>query len=375
MKKIFMCVALVTSAVFILPQISFAAYRFSNFEGHPPTHIHESALTAPRGLSPDQIKSAYNLPKTGGTGAIALIGAYDNATIEADLKTFSTQFNLPQCTSSSGCFEVHKMSPSVKKNTGWALETAMDVEWSHAVAPNANILLIEATTQSGKNLLAAIDYACSRKDVTAVSMSWGGPEFADELSLEKHFNCNHPVTFFASSGDNGAGVSWPASSASVVAVGGTTLNFGSNGSVTKETAWSGSGGGVSAYISAPSSQADYKISRANGMRAVPDVSYDADPASGVAVYSSSGPQKVSAKKGGWYTLGGTSAGAPQWAGIFALGKSATLENLYSDKAKQNSADYFRDITSGTNGDCGYLCTARKHYDYVTGLGSPLTVKF
>ena len=101
------------------------------------------------------------------------------------------------------------------------------------------------------------------------------------------------------------------------------------------------------------------------MRAIPDVSYDADPHSGYSIYV----------KGKWYVVGGTSAGAPQWAAIQSLGLSASNANFYSDKASAGNASFFRDITSGTNGDCGYYCQARKHYDYVTGLGSPLTIHF
>jgi hypothetical protein len=101
------------------------------------------------------------------------------------------------------------------------------------------------------------------------------------------------------------------------------------------------------------------------MRAIPDVAYDADPASGFSIY----------KSGKWYVVGGTSAGAPQWAAIQSLGLSASNSNFYPDKAGSSSNRFFRDIISGTNGDCKYFCDARKRYDYVTGLGSPLTVKF
>ena len=105
------------------------------------------------------------------------------------------------------------------------------------------------------------------------------------------------------------------------------------------------------------------------MRAVPDVSYNADPRNGFSVYHTNGTKKK------WYVLGGTSAGAPQWAAIHALGLSATLPKLYSDKSSASSEQFFRDIKSGSNGDCTYYCTARAHYDFVTGLGSPLTTKF
>jgi len=202
-------------------------------------------------------------------------------------------------------------------------------------------------------------------------MSWGGEEFPDELSLDSHFkSATNKITFFASAGDDGAGVSWPAVAPNVVAVGGTTLNFSANGQFKSETAWYGSGGGVSAYESEPAYQKAYNIPKAQGRRAIPDVAYDADPHSGLAVYSSN----LNSNKG-WYVFGGTSAGAPQWAAIKSLGLAADNNKFYLDKATKANGYFFRDIKSGSNGDCGYYCAARSHYDYVTGLGSPLTVKF
>jgi subtilase family serine protease len=106
------------------------------------------------------------------------------------------------------------------------------------------------------------------------------------------------------------------------------------------------------------------------MRAIPDVAYDADPRSGYAVYKSTGKSK-----NGWYEVGGTSAGAPQWAAIEALGQSVALPSVYADKASTSTLKYFRDITSGSNGTCKYYCDARKRYDYVTGLGTPQTITF
>ena len=202
--------------------------------------------------------------------------------MEKDLAAFDKQFNLPSCTTANGCFEKHKMESSTASNSGWAMETSLDVEWAHAIAPTAKILLVEAKTPSGANLLSAIDYAAARKDVVAVSMSWGGAEFSDELSYDSHFvsKTSSSIAFFASSGDDGTGASWPASSPSVIGVGGTSLQVSSSGVFVAETAWSGSGGGVSVYEKEPAYQTAYKISKANGMRAIPDVSYDADPASG-----------------------------------------------------------------------------------------------
>ena len=311
------------------------------------------------------MRAAYNLPQSGGHGTIVIVGAYDDASLESDLAAFSKQFNLASCTSTNGCFAKHPMSAKISSDSGWAMEATLDVEWAHAIAPNAKILLVEATTPSGSNLLKAVDYAASVKDAAAVSMSWGGGEFPEEVALDTHFISKSGAPFFASSGDGGAGASWPASSPNVTGVGGTSLAFAATGIFSKETAWSGSGGGVSAYEKEPAFQTDYSIPKAGGMRAVPDVSYNADPASGFSIY----------RLGKWYRVGGTSAGAPQWAAIAALGSGITNAQLYTDKASTNNSQYFRDITSGSNGSCGYYCTARKHYDYVTGLGSPLTNGF
>ncbi len=342
-----------------------AAYHFSNYKGKPPIHIYGTATKTPTGLSPAQIKSTYHLPQSGGRGTIVIVGVYDDATIEADLAMFDKQFGLAPCTTTNGCFEKHKMSATMHTNSNWALETTLDVEWAHAIAPNAKILLVEATTPSGANLLKSVDYAASRADAAAISMSWGGAEFSEETTLDSHFVSKSGAPFFASSGDDGVGASWPASSPNVIGVGGTTLTFDTTGAFARETAWSGSGGGVSAYEKEPAYQKKYSIPKANGMRAIPDVSYNADLASGFSIV----------RGGKWYVVGGTSAGAPQWAALAALGSGVTVAQLYADKAGTNVSAYFRDITSGTNGDCSYYCSARAHYDYVTGLGSPITTTF
>jgi subtilase family serine protease len=371
-KKLFAALAVVlaaASAVFPAGSVD-AAYHFSNFKGKPPVHISRSAKAAPSGVTPAEIKKIYKLPASGGSGTIAIIDAYDDATIEKDLGVFDAAFGLAACTVKNGCLEKHVMASSTKTNSGWALETSLDVEWAHAIAPTAKILLVEAKTESGANLLSAIDYAASRKDAVAVSMSWGGAEFSDETGLDSHFMSAAGAVFFASSGDNGTGASWPASSPNVIGVGGTSLELLSDGTLVSESAWSGSGGGASAYETEPSYQQAYDIPKAGGKRAIPDVSYDADPQSGFPVYKTTG-----SSKNGWYEVGGTSAGAPQWAAIQSLGQSVSLAAIYKDKASTSTRTFFRDITSGSNGTCQYYCDARKRYDYVTGLGSPQTTKF
>jgi len=357
-----------------------------SFHARPPVHTFMDNFSSPQGLSPDQVKSAYGLPATGGSGTIAIISAFHHTNIESDLAVFDKAFSLANCTVKNKCLEINSLSASAKTDNGWDAETALDTEWAHAIAPKAKILVVEAANDSGTSLLKAVDYAASRTDVVAVSMSWGGDEFSSETKQDSHFiGKNSKIAFFASSGDDGAGASWPASSPNVIAVGGTSLVLSSTKSktgkvtvkVNSESAWSGSGGGVSAYEKEPAYQTDYSIPKAGGMRAVPDVSYAADPTYGFSVYHSTNSTAMSPSIGskGWSIVGGTSAGAPQWAAIHALGKSVSLAKLYADKSASNNSSYFRDIVGGKNGDCPYFCIARKRYDYVTGLGSPVTWKF
>ena len=336
-----------------------AAQPENDWSAHPLTHVRPTTATpSPTALTPTQIQNAYGLPSTGGGGTtIAIIDAYDDPNVQNDLTVFSTQYGLLPIS-----FVEHKMASTISVNRGWALEISLDVQWAHAIAPNATILLVEARSSSLSDLLAAINYAKSQPNVVAVSMSWGGSEFSTETSYDTYFSSSG-ITFFASSGDSGAGVIWPSSSPNVVAVGGTTLNLGS-GSVV-ETGWSGSGGGVSAYEPEPAYQTNFGLT--SSMRAVPDVSYDADPSTGVAVYDSLGYSG----QYGWFQVGGTSAGAPQWAAIQALGLTASNNNFYQDAKSSTYASYFRDITSGSNGPY----SAGPGYDYVTGLGSPLTTNY
>ncbi len=335
-----------------------ASQSDNNWVAHP-MHISPFAgSSSPHGYNITQIRTAYNLPSSGGDGAtIAIIDAYDTPNIINDYTAFCNQFSLPN--NSTGNLIVHKMSGTVGTDSNWAMETCLDVEWAHAIAPGAKILLVEATSDSDTALLAAVDYATSQQNVVAVSMSWGGQEFGGETSdsYESHF-IKPGITFFASSGDDGSYVNWPAASANVVSVGGTTLKINASGGVISETAWTNSSGGVSNYEAIPSFQTSLGLSYPN--RAVPDVSYNADPSTGVAIrYNNQ-----------WYVVGGTSAGAPQWAAIDALGLDANNPNLYA-RAKTAYTSYFRDIINGSN----FVNSAGTGYDLVTGLGSPLTTDF
>src|SRR5258708_33555991 len=211
------------------------------------------AQPAPYGLSPAQIKSAYGFSTSSTAGAgktIAIVDAYDDPTAESDLAVFSAQYGLPACTTLSGCFSKVNQTGGTrypKANAGWALEISLDVQWAHAIAPGAKILLVEATSNSFANLLAAEDYA--KANAKYVSNSWGGSESSGESAYDSHF-VQSGVSFFVSSGDAGLPAEYPSSSPNVISVGGTTLTFDGSGNLVSETGWSSGGGGGSADHSA-----------------------------------------------------------------------------------------------------------------------------
>lgn len=324
------------------------------------------ATTSPTGYGPAQIQAAYNLAGLSGSGrTVAIVDAYDNPKAEADLAVFSTTYGLPACTTANGCFKKVAQDGSTRyprADQGWALEIALDVQAVHAACPDCKILLVEAKSNSFANLLAAEDWATSH-GATAVSNSWGGNEFSSQTAYDTRFN-KPGIAITASSGDNGYGVSYPASSPYVVAVGGTTLTL-SGTTRLSETAWSGAGSGCSAYAPKPSWQTDSLCAK----RTVSDVSAVADPNTGLSVYDSYG---YSGQKG-WFKVGGTSLSAPLVAAVYALaggisGQAAAIP--YAHTASLN------DVTAGSNAtstaSCGgtYLCTAVAGYDGPTGLGTP-----
>jgi subtilase family serine protease len=344
------------SSAAVCPAPAFSAARcharvVTDSVGNP------KASTSPYGLAPATIKSAYNFPTslTAGAGkTIAIVDAFDHPKAESDLNVFSSQYQLPACTTANGCFQKVDQRGGTnypRKNSGWALEIALDIEWAHAIAPGARILLVEADSNSFANLLAAEDYA--KTHATYVSNSWGASEFSGEASYDSHFS-QTGVSVFVSSGDNGLPAEYPSSSPNVISVGGTTLNFGPGGAFSSETGWSGSGGGCSVYESKAPAQSTGSVN-CNGKRATPDVSLDADPASGVSVYDSFRYQGQS----GWWQVGGTSASSPMWAA-----RSAVAGAVVNAGYVYGSSITYRDITSGNNG-----ASALVGYDLVTGRGS------
>src|SRR5579871_6494709 len=249
---------------------------------HPPLwRVVTPDGSTPTGIFPVRMKIAYGfrgIRNEGKGQTIALVDAYDDPTAEADLGVFNTQFGLPACTTANGCFKLVYGSGTKPPadSSGWSDEVAIDTQWAHVIAPAATIMLVEAKSNSFNDLLKAVDTAVAN-GATIVSMSWSGGESSGELSEDTHFNVPG-VTFVAAAGDGGHGGVYPAASPYVVSVGGTSLTLNSNSSYGSETAWSGSGGGTSAFELEPSYQSAVQTT---GFRGIPDVAYDGDPNTGV----------------------------------------------------------------------------------------------
>jgi hypothetical protein len=345
------------------------------------------ASSGPTGLGPADIRSAYNLSgSTSGGRTVAVVDAYDDPNAESDLAVYRSTYGLSACTTANGCFrkvnQSGAASPLPSADAGWAEEISLDLDAVSAACPDCRILLVEANSANTSDLMAAEDTAARTAGVVAVSNSWGGTEDGTITAEDQHFA--HPgVSITASSGDSGYGVSWPASSPNVTAVGGTTLTKASNARGWTETAWSGSGSGCSTYEPKPSWQA--VTTGCGAFRAVADVAADADPASGLAVYDTYNtcnlPSFLSALCGvlaslgmvqgatGWIQVGGTSLASPLIASVYALaGNGPAVGYPYS-----HTAGLF-DVTSGSNGACSpapaRLCTAGSGWDGPTGLGTP-----
>jgi subtilase family serine protease len=389
-ERIFMLRSLRLCATLIafLIAISHASNAYAQgAQAHPFFLTEGAGKKSVTGFTPAQIRHGYGFDQISNQGkgqTIAIVAAFDHPDIEHDLSVFNGTFNLPACTADNGCF--HKVFASGSNpgtNSVWAFEISLDVEWAHAIAPEATILLVEAASDQLQDLLAAVDVTVASKlTPRTVAMTWGLDELSvdSELSDDSHF-VHRNITFFASSGDSGNVVVYPAASPYVMGVGGTTLRLDNDANYQGEKAWfggigpgGGSGGGLSSVELEPVYQRALPIpNNPLHMRGTPDISYDGDPNSGVAVYDSI-PYLNST---GWFEAGGTSVGPPQWAALIAIANSMRAKNsaltgsdgfLY-EVAKRQPSD-FHDVTQGQNGPCKVICKAQPGYDYVTGLGSP-----
>jgi kumamolisin len=314
---------------------------------------------------------------TGGGNAIAVVDAYDYPTAASDLSTFSAQFGLPAAN-----FTVVYASgtrPSPDPTGGWELEEALDIEWSHAMAPKAKIFLVEAASNSNTDLLTGVAVASklvAENGGGEVSMSWGEGEFSGETAYDNNFT-KPGVVYFASSGDS-PGVEWPSASPNIVSAGGTsTVHNPVTGAFEGSIAWQSGGGGPSAYERRPRYQ-NSVASSVGGMRGTPDLSFDADPDTGVWIYDTTPyefldfpPAGIQTVVIGWTPVGGTSVSSPSLSGIvnvagrFAMSSAAELSLMYSNLGNNRA---FLDVNYGTCGPYeGYF--AASGWDFCTGIGT------
>jgi N-acetylneuraminic acid mutarotase len=314
-------------------------------------------------LGPQQIQAAYQLPDAGTGMTVAIVDAYGYDNAEADLAVFRSFYGLPACTTANGCFtkvDQHGGTNFPPEDGGWSVETALDLDAVSSACPHCKLLLVQGDTSDLGDLGQAVDTAAGM-GAAAISNSYGvDGEIPTEQSYDHYYD--HPgIAVTVSSGDSGNVQSWPATSPTVTGVGGTLLTADSSARGWTETAWNSGGSGCSLYEPRPDYQSTIATSCPN--KASSDISADADPASGLAVYNTLG-------QSGWAQWGGTSLASPLVAAMYALAGTPTpgtypVTYPYRDTAGLN------DVTQGANGSCGtVLCTAGPGWDGPTGLGSP-----
>jgi hypothetical protein len=361
----------------VRPMIAVEPARSPSAPGGSTPRPQSWSQSTPWGLSPQQVAAAYGFDSIAfgtiaGDGAgqtIAIVDAYDDPALvdssspnfgASDLARFDRQYGLPDPPSFrkldqwGGTTRLPGVDPAGAGTPGnWEQEEALDVEWAHALAPRAAIVLVECRSSGSPDLYAGVEMAAALPGVSVVSMSWGSAEYTGESSFDNDFATpagHQGVTF--------------------VAVGGTTLTLQGGTDYGSESGWAGGGGGTSAEEGRPAYQAGVQ---ATGQRTIPDVSLDADPDTGASVYDSYDDTDGG---GPWMRTGGTSLAAPVWAALIAIadqgrlsaggatldGASQVLPVLYALPA----AD-FHDITTGGND----AFRAGPGYDQSTGLGTPV----
>lgn len=354
------------------------------------------------GLTPDvpgcPIETTTVNP-SGGWGSIAVVEALDNSQAQSDLDVFSAEFNLPLTTMTiaytppapsnvplaTACSNLLPLSGSPPTNCTFDItsnnnpcdEHVADIEWVHAMAPNAHIIMVEAPNDNIWDKMYAVCYAANlvaQAGGGLVSMSWSVPEFPQETGFDAYFQATNNVVYVGSAGDYSAPANYPSASPYVISAGGTSVLRNAQGNFIGETAWSsdaskgpgdknGGSGGPSLYEPRPAYQ-NSVMKIVGAARGTPDISFNSDPKTGVCVYSSLH------SPAGWFRDGGTSIAAPALSGIInsanrrASSSTTELTYIYGNAIKNYSA-YWHDITVGNNG-----FPALAGYDFTTGLGSP-----
>lgn len=314
------------------------------------------------------ISGTTALPSSG-VGAIAVVAAYDNPFAALDLQVFSSQFGLPPAKFQ----QVYATGQRPANDPGnWSLDEALDIEMAHAAAPNAMIFLVEAASNTWDDLMVAEDVAgglVAANGGGTVSNSFTGTEWGAEKQYDSHFQVPG-VIYFASAGDAGLGVGYPAVSPYVVAAGGTKL-LRSGGMFVGEEYWQygcngAGGGGISRVYTRPAYQ-DVIQQVVGNHRGVPDLSSDANPCTGPAMYDADGGL-------GWFQVGGTSVSAPYLAGVvngagqLRTSTDSELTQIYQDYADQKTyKEEFRQLVTMDLSKCNPA-----GWDICTGVGPPTT---
>jgi subtilase family serine protease len=351
--------------------------------------------STPLGYVPQQILTAYGINDISFNGAkgsgagqtIAIITLYDDPDIASDLSAFDRAFGLPNPPSFNK-YTQSGWTPAADPTGNWEAQEALAVEWAHAIAPGASIDVFELNpADTALEAYQQVQVAADLPGVSVVSMAFGSinpstgltGETSGETSYDQYFTTpsgHQGVTFVAPTGDYAGYVGYPASSPNVVAVGGTSLFLNPDNSydseiglgyVTSQGGEVGSGGGISLYEPEPSYQDGVQ---STGQRAIPDVSFDADPLTGVALYDSYGNPSSP-----WTVLGGTNLAASAWAGLIAIANQGRVAeggstlNSSTDPQQTQTALYslpysdYHDVATGSNAGYGY--------DLATGLGTPI----
>jgi Subtilase family len=385
--------------------------------------VEHTAANGCFGLRPQEFHSAYQLPTSAPTAqTIAVADAFNNPNAEEDLEAYDKEFGLPECTTADGCFQKvnekgetgnlpypaskreqseqesfemvgrtlgkgNRRCPAVEEVAAWASESSLDIEIAHGICQNCHILLVEAASSEYDPNVDEAEDTAARLGATEISDSFGQPETQPDSEAPGSEAFNHPgVVITAAAGDEGylngqpprpeeQRVDYPASSPDVVAVGGTRLSL-EEGAWKEETVWNGTGSGCSELFAAPKWQLSLSNWPSVGCgenRAVADISADADPDTGAAIYNPA--DKSSSCERGWCTFGGTSLASPLIAAVFALAGGAhgveyPARTLYENELSEPGS--LHDVVAGSNGECKQqaICLAGPGYDGPSGLGTP-----
>lgn len=331
-----------------------------------PVPIKPNAVLSTGPYSPTDLRNAYRVPSSTTTETVAVVDAFGAPTLESDLATYRKHFGRPQCTQANGCLRIMGQDggPALPEppsgREGWVDETILDVEMVSAICPTCHILLVQADSDYLNDMITAVEYAAST-GAKYISMSWGTPESTNG----QHLTSLPGVVYVAASGDSGYGTSYPSADPEVVSVGGTSLKKDTSPRGWTDTVWNngmgGSGGGCSAHEAQPDWQRVIPgLSGVCGNRSMNDVSILGDPDTGVYVYD----------QGSWVEGGGTSAGAPMIAAMYAIAGQPS-DTLPGSAIPYQHPGAFADVITGSNGSCGpSLCSAMKGYDVPSGLGVP-----